>query len=211
MDLSKYAKDKDAYILRTEINEDFSKFKVIYASGREEEFDFSIHNYQVYLYRMEEQYKEYSEYYKREIGMDFSKERKNAILISLLEIVSIFVSCNLDIAIAGRIVLVFIALLGIIKNYSDINSAKIKLGMNAMKTAIVDYYLENKEKYGFDIKDPKTGNQERWYTVDLNNIDRFDSIFELSFNAIPLSFPEVRESLGEMLSKDINGKTMSLK
>ena len=68
VDLSKYAEDKDSYILRTEINDDFTKFKVIYASGREEEFDFSIHNYQVYLYRMEDQFNRYSKCYKRNIA-----------------------------------------------------------------------------------------------------------------------------------------------
>ena len=59
LDLSKYAKDKDSYIVRLEIDDLFQNFKVIYASGREEEHEFSIHNYQVYIYKMEEQFQLY--------------------------------------------------------------------------------------------------------------------------------------------------------
>ena len=48
LDLSKYAENKDSYIVSIAIDELFDKFKVTYASGRIEEHDFSIHNYQVY-------------------------------------------------------------------------------------------------------------------------------------------------------------------
>ena len=52
LDFSKYAENKDSYIVSIAIDELFDKFVVTYASGRTEEHEFSIHNYQVYIYRM---------------------------------------------------------------------------------------------------------------------------------------------------------------
>ena len=211
IDLSKYAEDKDSYILRTEINEDFTKFKVIYASGMEEEFDFSIHNYQVYLYRMEEQFKTYSKCYKNEIGMEFTKEMKSAMLWSLLDIVSIFVTCNLDMAIAGKIVLAFIGLLALLNNIVSIGTAKQKLAHKAMKTAIVDAYIEHKEEFAINVKDPNNGTPQKWYIIDFNSLDQFNTVFELSLSALPLQVPQFKEQLERNFNGEETETGMSIK
>lgn len=202
IDLSKYAEDKDSYILRTEINEDFTKFKVVYASGRVEEFDFSIHNYQVYLYRMEEQFNRYSKCYKNEIGMEFTKEMKSAMLWSLLDIVSMFVTTNLDVAIGFKIALAFIAVMHLLRNISKFGDARTRFEHQAMKTAVVDAYIQHKEEFAIDVKDPKNGQAEKWYVIDFNSLDQFNTVFELSLSALPLQIPEIREQL----QRDFNGE-----
>ena len=47
--------DKDTYIVDVYMN-DNGTYTVVFASGREETFEFSIHNFQVELYRMEDQF-----------------------------------------------------------------------------------------------------------------------------------------------------------
>lgn len=195
VDLSKYAEDKDGYILRTEINDDFTKFKVVYASGRVEEFDFSIHNYQVYLYIMEDQFNRYSKCYKREIGMEYTKEMKSAMLWSLIDIASIFFTCNMDFAIGGKIVLAFIAVLALLHNVSKIGMAKQKLQHKAMKTVVVESYIANREKFSVDVKDPISGRDEKWYVIDFNSLDQFNSEFELFLSSIPIQVPEFRDEI----------------
>lgn len=211
VDLSKYAEDKDSYILRTEINDDFSKFKVIYASGREEEFDFSIHNYQVYLYRMEEQFNRYSKCYRREIGMEYTKEMKSAMLWSLVDIASIFVTCNMDFAIGGKIVLAFIAVLALLHNVSKVGMAKQRLQQKAMKTVVVESYIANREKFAVDVKDPVSGREEKWYVIDFNSLDQFNSEFELFLSSIPIQVPEFREEIRKGFSGEDTEGAITIK
>ena len=61
-DLTLKEEDKDSYIVDVVMNGD-GTYTVSFASGREETFDFNIHNFQVELYRMEEQFSNYSKDY----------------------------------------------------------------------------------------------------------------------------------------------------
>ena len=58
--------DKDSYIVDVRLNEN-ETYTVTYASGREETNPFTIHNYQVELFRMEGQFNEYNEEYVKRI------------------------------------------------------------------------------------------------------------------------------------------------
>ena len=66
IDLTLKKEDKDSYITNVRLNEDHT-YTVTYASGREETSPFSIHNYQVELYRMENSFKEHGDEYVKRI------------------------------------------------------------------------------------------------------------------------------------------------
>ena len=194
LDLSKYANDKDSYISKVAISEDFKKYKVIYASGREEESDFSVHNYQVVLYRMEEQYRQYSGQYKREVSGEFFKELKSSLLLSLIDIVGIVFQCNIDTPMWSRIIFILLFCLAIVSNFSKLSSklAECKYKMN--KALIVESYLHNKESFAYEIKD-EHGLADKWYVIDLNDLDNFNSEFELMLASIPVQLPGFVEEM----------------
>ena len=170
------------------------KYKVIYASGREEESDFSIHNYQVALYRMEEQYKQYSGEYKREVSGEFFKELKSNLLWSLIDVVGIVFQCNLDTPMWSRIIFILLFCLAIVSNFMKVSSkmAECKYKMN--KALIVESYLANKESFALDVKN-EHGGEEKWYVVDVNDLENFNSEFELMLASIPLQMPGFREDM----------------
>ena len=66
VDLTLNKEDKDTYIIDLILNED-NTYTVTYASGRVETYPFSIHNYQVELFRMEEQVKKYGDSYIKRV------------------------------------------------------------------------------------------------------------------------------------------------
>lgn len=194
LDLSKYANDKDSYISKVAISSDYKKYKVIYASGREEESDFSIHNYQVALYRMEEQYKQYSGEYKREVSGEFFKELKSSLIWSVIDIVGIVFQCNLDTPMWSKIIFILMFCLAIVSNFMKVSSkmAECKYKMN--KALIVESYLANKENFAMDVKNER-GGDEKWYVVDVNDLENFNSEFELMLASIPLQMPGFKEDM----------------
>lgn len=196
LDLSKYVDDKDSYISRVEISPDFKTFKVIYASGREEENEFSIHNYQVYLYRMEEQFKQNSIHYKREVGGEFLKQCRSSLIWSILDIAGMIFAMGSDFAIAPKILLTFMGGLALVNNIIRVSNAVKEVRFKGMKAAIVEAYLQHKEDFAIDVKNPH-GGDEKWYVVDVNDLEQFGSIFELSLAVLPLKIPEFREDLAK--------------
>ena len=208
IDLSKYESNKDSYISRVEINEDFTKFRVFYASGIVEECDFSIHNYQVYIYRMEEQYNRYKEYYLRDIHCEYRESVKKAILKILLNVGLIVLASNLDLGILFDIVYKVLIIMNGAFDLLAIKQARRKLDDQIMKLGINEVYLCHKEDFAIDVVDPRNNNSEKWYIVDLNHLEEYESVFELSMTALPLKIPEIREeystSLTKVLKKGVN-------
>ena len=80
IDLTVKDSDKDYYIVDMEILDD-GTYIVRYASGREEVFPFSIHNFKADLFRMERQYVEYGDNY---LEREFPNIKIRGILLSTI-------------------------------------------------------------------------------------------------------------------------------
>lgn len=206
IDFSKYAEDKDMYISRVEINEDFSKFKVIYASGREEEFEFSIHNYQVYLYRMEDQYHTYKRAFNRELNERYNKKIKETFFRVLFDIGCIVLATNLDLGtLFNAIYITFIVIHSMIV-LSGVKLKKRELEREAMKASMVELYLLHKEEFAVDVVNPQNNSVEKWYVVDLNTLDGYQSAIELAMTALPLQVPEIKEEYSKSMTEVLKKK-----
>lgn len=194
LDLSKYAEDKDSYITKVAISQDYKKYKVIYASGREEESDFSVHNYQVALYRMEEQYRQYSGQYKREVHGDFKRELKTTLLWILIDVIGIVFQCNIDTPMWSRIIFILLFCLAIVSNFAKLSSRFAEFRYKMNKALIVESYLHNKENFAYDISG-EHGIADKWYVVDINDLDNFGSEFELMLASLPVHMPGFKEEV----------------
>jgi hypothetical protein len=70
--------------------------------------------------------------------------------------------------------------------------AECKYKMN--KALIVESYLANKENFAMDVKN-EHGGDEKWYVVDVNDLENFNSEFELMLASIPLQMPGFKEDM----------------
>ena len=201
LDLSKYAKDKDSYIVRLEIDELFQNFKVIYASGREEIYGFSIHNYQVFIYKMEEQFQEYKKEYERDLNDQFNEDVKKRIIASVASMMGIAITCGFDIHLAIKIILAFIGSMIVIYNLNKIADKRSKLTKDAEKAAIIEVLLQHKEDIALNVTDPGTGRKDKWYMIDINNVDQFGSVLEMAMYTMPYSNPVIKEEMEKDLDK----------
>lgn len=200
LDLSKYEKNKDNYIVRLEIDDLFQKFNVIYASGKVEELDFSIHNYQVYLYRMEEQFEKYKGCYEKEKNDEFMNVMVTSLLQSILTMSGVVISMSSDIHLAIKILLTFLGGFLVFYNVNRVKNKKMELQGDIEKLALVEVLKNNKDDLSLNVIDPTTGEEAIWYVVDINNIDKFDSAFSLALYSLPYKYEGIKESMAEDLS-----------
>lgn len=201
LNLSKYANDKDSYIVSIAIDELFDKFKVTYASGRVEEHDFSIHNYQVYILRMEEQFHSYKKDYENDLNSQFNEEVKKCIIANVVAMMGISITCGFDIHLAIKIILAFLGSMFVIYNLNKVAKKRKEVISEADKAAMVEVLIQHKKDIELNVVDPVTGRDEKWYMVDVNNIEQFTSAFELAMYAMPYRVPQVKEEMEKDMSQ----------
>ena len=90
-DLTLNKEEKDTYIVDVHMN-DNGTYTVKFASGREETFEFSIHNFQVELYRMEEQFNNYEKGYLDRI---YPAGKMRTALLGMLLVVDVMAFKNM--------------------------------------------------------------------------------------------------------------------
>ena len=195
LDLSKYAENKDSYIVSIAIDELFDKFVVTYASGRTEEHEFSIHNYQVYIYRMEQQYLLYKKDFEKDLNEQFNEESKKRVISSVIAMMGIAITCGFNIHLAIKIILAFIGSIFVIYNLNKVADKRKEVLQEADKAAMVEVLMQHKEDIALTVINPVTGCEEKWYMVDVNNIEQFHSAYELAMYAMPYKVPLVKKEM----------------
>lgn len=193
IDLTLNDKDRDGFITQLFLKENTDKFIVKYASGRLEEQDFSIHNFNQTLYLMEEQFLKYREAYVKNNLRIQSKIQAKKLVEALIAILGIVVTVNMPIPeiVQGIIV-------GILALYTflyQVEASRIidygRASIETVKTA--DKFLQMKDDFKITITDPKTGEDEDWYLVTLAGIERICGLGHLKF-------------LSEMLTDEIKNE-----
>lgn len=189
---------KDSYIVDVHIN-DNGTYSILFASGREEVFPFSIHNFQVELYRMEHQYEEYGRDYLEKVTPNH--EIISAMLLGMLLAVDISYFKHMleeGFSFTGVWCLAY-GMYVILRNGIP-QIKKRKLYMEAKeKLALIQMYLENKEQFKVRVSNPFNGELEDWYLVDLASIDQFKNRSALQDYMNELS-PSKKEEEGKKLS-----------
>ena len=194
--------DKDSYIVDVRLNED-ETYTVIYASGRQETNPFSIHNYQVELFRMERQFNEYNEEYVRRI---WNNGPIRAYLIAMMLIADAFYInyiCDVG-ANVVNILLLSLMVLQQIPRIIDFFNGLIKYVRAKKKVELYKEYLANKNQFSVPVED-KLGRKEDWYLIDLANIDQFEDVKGLNDYALTLT-SEVKEEQGISFTKKFKGQ-----
>ena len=193
-DITIREKDQKDYITRIELNDDVKSFKVIYADGHEETKEFtSVHNYNVYLHLMKDQFRRYEKDYTK-----FLHERiKDALFKGLVELVLsleaiIITSRTMDTGLlqTAIIVLTVAFSLGYLgKKLKEISFAGNSLGyLND-----VEKFISLQEKIKVPITDPVTGKEDYWYLGNLSDINYDSKVGLYEYYASSLEDEEVVE------------------
>ena len=193
IDLTLNDKDRDGFITQLFLKENTDKFIVKYASGRLEEQDFSIHNFNQTLYLMEEQFLKYREAYVKNNLRIQSKIQAKKLVEALIAILGIVVTVNMPIPeIVQGIIVGILALYTFL--YQVEASHIIDYGRASIETVkTADKFLQMKDDFKITITDPKTGEDEDWYLVTLAGIERICGLGHLKF-------------LSEMLTDEIKNE-----
>ena len=150
---------------------------------------------------MEEQFDRYKKDYVEDLNNQFNEEVKKRIIASVISMMSVVITCGFDIHLAIKIILGFIGSMIVIRNLTKVADKRHELTKESDKAAIIEVLLKHKEDIGLDVTDPGTGRKSRWYMVDINNVDQFQSILEMSLYTMPYNNPEIREEMEKDLDK----------
>lgn len=181
IDLTLNTKDRDSFITKLYLKENSNKFVVRYASGRLDEQDFTIHNFNVMLYRMEEQFLEFkNDYIKNNLRIQ-GKYQLKKLVEALLAILGVYVTANLPIP--GIIQGILIGILAIYSFLYQVEASRV-IDYGRVTLGIVnlaDKFMEMKDKFKIKITDPKSGEEEDWYLITLSGIEQINGLGHLNF------------------------------
>lgn len=181
IDLTLNTKDRDSFITKLYLKENSNKFVVRYASGRLDEQDFTVHNFNVMLYRMEEQFLEFkNDYIKNNLRIQ-GKYQLKKLVEALLAILGVYVTVNLPIP--GIIQGILIGVLAIYSFLYQVEASRV-IDYGRVTLGIVnlaDKFMEMKDKFKIKITDPKSGEEEDWYLITLSGIEQINGLGHLNF------------------------------
>lgn len=181
IDLTLNTKDRDSFITKLYLKENSNKFVVRYASGRLDEQDFTVHNFNVMLYRMEEQFLEFKNDYIRNNLRIQGKYQLKKLVEALLAILGVYVTANLPIP--GIIQGILIGILAIYSFLYQVEASRvIDYGRATLGIVnLADKFMEMKDKFKIKITDPKSGEEEDWYLISLSGIEQINGLGHLNF------------------------------
>ncbi len=202
IDLTLDEKDKDNFILKVYFKEDSPNYFVQYASGREEQFVFSVHNINMVLYRMEGQYRQYRDDYVSRV----LKVRFQAVLRKLIEALTALLGVVFTSALPIPSVCKFITamIILVLSLYYQKRQTFIEKASNSSLNTIeiIDEYLKNKDQFKLTVVDPVTKKEEDWYLVTLSNIQEFfEANLLTKFGAVLTD--EIKAEEGDRISKEL--------
>lgn len=202
LDLTLNKEDKDSYITNVKYNED-GTYTVVYASGREETSPFTIHNYQVALFRMEKQFKEYGDEYVKRV---WNNGPIRAYLLAMMLIADAFYINYICTSGANVFNILFLSLMLLqqIPRFIEFFVGLKKHLFAKKKVEVIKEYLGCKDQFSVPVED-KNGQKEEWYLVDLGNIDQFEDVKALNDYVLTLT-SEVKEEQSISFTKKFKGQ-----
>lgn len=176
-DLTLKEEEKDSYIVDVVMNDD-GTYTVSFASGRKETYPFNIHNFQVELYRMEEQFSLYGKDYLEKVYPNGGIRSSLLAMMLVADVAYLKYILDEGINFARGWCLGYSLYMLITRLVPHLKSRKLYVEAKR-KIALIKLYLENKSQFKIDVINPHTGKDDEWYLVDMASIDTFKNEDEL--------------------------------
>ena len=206
-DLTFREKDRKNFITGIELNDDIKTFNVVYADGHKETKEFnSVHNFNVYLHQMKEQFYRY----EKDFTQFMHEWIKSSIIKSLVELVISLESIIITSRVAPDgiiktiiIILTILFSLGYLGHkLKEISAAGISLGyLND-----VNEFITIQEKLKVPVTDPVTGRKDDWYLANLSDVNIDSNIGLYKLYASSLENDEVKEEESLRLTRILKGE-----
>lgn len=174
IDLTTRDQEKDLFITKVYLKEESPKYDVIYASGRQEEFDFTIHNFNATLLTMENQYHTYKENFFYEKAAAANKAALHKLIEGLIAIIGIALTVSLDMSGIIKLFISLIILTCSIFYQKAKTKENAKCGRLIDVLAITEAFLANKDQFKIRVIDPLTQTEEDWYLLTLSEIETLE-------------------------------------
>lgn len=198
LDMTNNAEEKQTFITNVILNLKQNKFKIQYASGREEEKIFTIESYNETLIALEKQFLTFKKDY-----IIRTKKQKIKILFSqtveaILALVGLVFTMNIDLQ--TEIQNLLIALLFLFSIYYQcVKTNEFDVHTyNLYTTSLFEAFIKRKEDFKIVMKDEQTNEETEWYVVNLSNIWQLENISDLSNYK---QSPKKREKASKIIKK----------
>jgi hypothetical protein len=200
MDVSLGKQEKEMYIVDVRLNEAGKSYIVTYADGRQEEQDFSVHNFCAYQYRMKQQFLDNKgkfvdtmEYMKcQEIIKEFKTILYSSAALMFMSTIPIPQVLNI----------IIISLLGIYNAGCAIARLfriwlyrKLRQGADN-----VEQFVREMEHFTIEVTDPNTGKKEDWYYYNISDANPY-TVPEMLKYLHSIFTDEYKEAEGKRISK----------
>ncbi len=199
IDLSSSEKEKESYVTGVELNDDCTEFITTYADGHTEKHPFSIHNYNVEIYRMVNQFNSRK---NQKIELLLEKLVKlvgKKVKTMILSLIGVVFTVAVPLAGIYKIIAILLIVLYNIKLELE-NRKKIgEINESLSKLRNTQMCIELLENFKVDVTDPRTGRQEEWFLIDPSIFDGKVNPFAMVAMSSAMT-PEVKEIEGQRIS-----------
>lgn len=200
IDLTQNEYDKELFITDVLLGKENDKYLVKYADGSERIENFSVHNFNATLLRMEKQYLQYRDEYYKKLCVERLGLTLKSIGNLIIDITSVYLTMNSDMGKSLRItILTLLCLFTIL--YQNYLSIKIKENNKKVNVILLaDELLKRKDEFTVLVIDPIDNELKPWYLINMANIETVKN--KLEFNLISSKLtPEEKVKQGAAFSK----------
>lgn len=164
------------FITNVGVNEDKSKFVLTYGDGHTEFSDcVTDHNYNFYLNRLEQQFLDHKESYCKFISGAYMNVLGKRFVGTMITIFGIFLTCEIDIHIAMKIILSILIVMGGLFFRFVQQIQLMALDGEFDKVRLMEYLHKHKNEFYGKIVDEETGEVKEMQVINFNNIEMFNN------------------------------------
>ena len=207
MNLTSNEEESKEFITKVEVNDDLETYTITYGDGHQtiNRFD-SIHNFNVHIHKMVDQYYRY----RKDVSEEMLKWFKNSVINGLIDLIlsleAIFITTKfVPEGVLKTIMLLLIIAIGIgyeLAKVRDIIVSSLTLGY----LDDVKKFIDIQERLKVQVEDPNTKRKEDWYIANLSNIDLGTNIELYEKYAQMLNIPEIKEEESLRITKTLKGE-----
>lgn len=205
IDLTTREEDKNNFIIKVYLKENMPQYCVQYASGRIEEYDFTIHNFNATLSIMERQYNAYKEEFFNMKAKEANRAVLDKFIEGLLAVVGIALTTCLDMSIAIKILISLLIIISSVFYQKHKTEENAECGRLIDVLAITENFLKNKEQFKISVVDPITKTEEDWYLLTLSDIETLEDKIQVTLLAKTIT-DEIREEESQNITASLKKK-----
>ena len=207
VDLTTDKQDNSNFITKVELNDDLETYTVYYADGHVDVKPFSsVHNFNVELYKMEQQYYQYRDSFNAEMHKWFLNTLKKSLIGLAVSIMGLLLTVNY--VPAGLVKVLMVVLMILLSLGYELLQLRdfVTIGYSTSYLEDIEKFISIQNGLKVPVKDPKNGQDAEWYVANLSSINIGTDVSLYEKYAKVLQNPELKEEESKRLTKTLKGE-----